>query len=98
MGKGLIKTLQVGKRELDFSHLQFTNDIKVFCPQHENSIRNYKRLLQCFEIMSRLSINLEKSIIIPLNCEANRIRNMSAMLGCGIDKLPMMYLGIPLGG
>ncbi|XP_057739642.1 secreted RxLR effector protein 78-like [Arachis stenosperma] len=34
----------------------------------EETVRNYKRLLRCFKVMSGLSINFEKSSLIPANC------------------------------
>ena len=77
--------------------MQFTDDTIVFCPQSEDSIRNYRRILQCFEVMLGLSINFEKSSIIPLNCQAGWTRRMCDILGCSSSRLPIKYLGIPLG-
>ena len=97
MDYDFIETLQVGKDKVDLSHLQFTNDTIIFCPQKEESIKNYSRLLQCFEFMLGLTINFEISAIIPLNCNESWVRRVNNILGCGIGKLPMKYLGIPLG-
>ncbi|XP_057740275.1 uncharacterized protein LOC130957436 [Arachis stenosperma] len=45
------------------------NDDRIlFCPLEEGIVRSYKRLLRCFEVMSGLSINFEKSSLIPVNC------------------------------
>ena len=52
---------------MDLSHLQFADDTILFCPAKEKTIRNYKRILECFGMMSRLSINYNKSTMIPLN-------------------------------
>ncbi|XP_015955069.1 uncharacterized protein LOC107479451 [Arachis duranensis] len=46
----------------------FADDTIMFCPPEEETVRNYKRLLRCFEVMSRLSINFDKSSLIPVNC------------------------------
>ena len=38
---GLIEMLQVEKEKVELSHLQFTDDTIIFCPQSEVTIRNY---------------------------------------------------------
>lgn len=96
IAKGVIKTLKVGNKEVNLSHLQFAKDTIIFCPQNEEKARNCRRLLQFFEVMSGLSINFEKSMIIPLNCEERWIARSRFYLGCSSGKLPLKYLGIPL--
>ena len=49
--------------------LRMPDDIILFCPSKEETIRNYKRLLRCFEMISGLSINFDKSSLILVNCE-----------------------------
>ncbi|XP_016185845.1 uncharacterized protein LOC107627528 [Arachis ipaensis] len=61
------------------------------------TIVNYKRLLRCFELMSGLSINFEKSNLIPVNCEQEWIERACDLLGCQKKELPVRYLGISLG-
>ena len=48
------------------------------------------------EFMSGLSINYDKSSIIPLNCNADWMSRMCGILSCSNGRLPMKYLGIPL--
>ncbi|XP_029152462.1 uncharacterized protein [Arachis hypogaea] len=62
----------------------------------EESIKNYKRLLRCFELMSGLSINFEKSSLIPINCDQLWVQSMCSLLGCKKAALSVKYLGIPL--
>ncbi|XP_016168179.1 uncharacterized protein LOC107610679 [Arachis ipaensis] len=94
---GHISPLLIGRDSVALSHLQFADDTILFCPPEEDTIKNYKRLLRCFELMSGLSINFEKSSLIPINCEEQWIRNMCQLLGCKGETLPVKYLGIPLG-
>nr|XP_025616746.1 uncharacterized protein LOC112709059 [Arachis hypogaea] len=63
-----ISPLLVGRDKIVLSYLQFADDTILFCPPEEETVRNYKRLLRCFEMMSGLSINFEKSNLIPVNC------------------------------
>ncbi|XP_025656413.1 uncharacterized mitochondrial protein AtMg01250-like [Arachis hypogaea] len=67
---GRISPLLVGRDNIELSHLQFADNTILFCPLEEETLRNYKRLLRCFKMMSGLSINFEKSNLIPVNCSS----------------------------
>ncbi|XP_057719704.1 uncharacterized protein LOC130934132 [Arachis stenosperma] len=94
---GRISPLLVGRDNIELSHLQFSYDTILFCPPEEETLRNYQRLLRCFEMMSDLSINFEKSNLIPVNCSSEWANRMCQLLGCQEAALPMRYLGISLG-
>nr|XP_025638133.1 uncharacterized protein LOC112733407 [Arachis hypogaea] len=94
---GRLSPLLVGRDHIQLSHLQFADDTILFCPSEDETIKNYKRLLRCFELMSGLSINFEKSSLIPINCDEEWVRRMCNVLGCKQDSLPVRYLGISLG-
>ncbi|XP_052109892.1 uncharacterized protein LOC127741466 [Arachis duranensis] len=63
--------------------------------KRQETIKNYKRLLRCFELMSGLMINFDKSSLIPINCDEPQ--RMCNLLGYKGDTLPVKYLGISLG-
>ncbi|XP_016185460.1 uncharacterized protein LOC107627112 [Arachis ipaensis] len=92
-----ILPLLIGKDNIELSHLQFVDDTILFCPPEEETIRNYARLLRCFEMMSRLTINFDKSSLIPINCEQQWTDNMCSLLGCKEASLLVRYVGISLG-
>ncbi|XLR04694.1 hypothetical protein S83_070892, partial [Arachis hypogaea] len=94
---GRISPLLVGRDNIELSHLQFADDTILFCPQDTEIILNYKRLLRCFEWMSGLSINFDKSNLILVNCKQEWVTNMYGLLGCAEATLPIRYLGISLG-
>ncbi|XP_016172338.1 uncharacterized protein LOC107614708 [Arachis ipaensis] len=94
---GRISPFLVGQDHIELSHLQFTDDTILFYPPEEETIRNYKRLLRCFKLMSGLSINFENSSFIPVNCEQRWTKQMCQLLGCKEASLPVRYLGISLG-
>ncbi|XP_015953537.1 uncharacterized protein LOC107477959 [Arachis duranensis] len=50
---GRISPLLVGRDNIELSHLQFADNTILFCLLEEETIKNYKRLLRCFELMSR---------------------------------------------
>ncbi|XP_015939159.1 uncharacterized protein LOC107464715 [Arachis duranensis] len=74
-----------------------TDDTILFCPPVTDTIVNYRRLLRCFELMSGMSINFEKSSLISVNCEQDWEDNACSLLGCKQAVLPVRYLGISLG-
>lgn len=55
-----------------------------------------KGVLLCFELVSRLRINLEKLEIVPVG-PVPRVFELTQVLGRKITSLPMKYLGLPLG-
>ncbi|XP_015948915.1 uncharacterized protein LOC107473843 [Arachis duranensis] len=94
---GRISPLVIGRDSIALSHLQLADDTILFCPPEMDTIKNYRRQLRCFELMSGLSINFDKSSLIPINCEEQWAQNMCQLLGCKGESLPVKYLGIPLG-
>ncbi|XP_016168363.1 uncharacterized protein LOC107610897 [Arachis ipaensis] len=94
---GRIAPLLVGGDHIELSHLQFADDTILFCQPETETIFNYKRLLWCFELMSGLSINFNKSNLISVNCEQGWIDHACRLLGCQQAALPVRYLGISLG-
>jgi hypothetical protein len=59
-------------------------------------IQNLRCLLLCFEAVSWLKINLSKSVIVLIGALGN-LEGLSSILGCGVELLPVTYLGLPLG-
>lgn len=57
---------------------------------------NLKWVLTCFEQVSGMRINFDKSEMIPLNLDPDEITNLGEILGCPIGKFPIKYLGVPL--
>ncbi|XP_052111685.1 uncharacterized protein LOC127743072 [Arachis duranensis] len=94
---GRIFPLVVGRDSVELSHLQFADDTILFYPPENETMKNYKWLLRWFELMSGLSINYEKSSLIPINFEELWVQHMCSLWGCKEDTLPVKYLGIPLG-
>ena len=93
----LIEGLVVGKDKVGLSHLQFANVTIIFCPVKEEVLLNFKRILDCFGIMFGLSINFDKLVMIPINCEDNWVETVTKRLGCSNTSMPIKYLGISLG-
>lgn len=54
---GIIKGHFIRKNKVEILHLQFTDDTLIFCLAAEEVICNYRRILDCFYIMSGLKVN-----------------------------------------
>lgn len=94
---GFIGGLRLGHDELEVTHLQFADDKLLFIPKNSEMVINYRRILQCFSLMSELTINYTKSSLVSWGVNEDWIHEMSMELGCTHQKLPINYLGIPLG-
>ena len=94
---GVIEGIAVSKDKIDISHLQFKEDTLIFCPAKKDTVLNYRRLLDCFSLLSGLKINYSKSAIIPVGCEENWALELCDMMHCKLQNFPIIYLGIPLG-
>nr|XP_033516407.1 uncharacterized protein LOC117280772 [Nicotiana tomentosiformis] len=78
------------------SHLLFADDTLVFCDADMDQLTYLKQVLQWFQIVSGLKINLDKCEVFPVGEVAN-IDALSHVLRCKVGSLPTTYLGIPLG-
>jgi hypothetical protein len=95
----LLTGFSVGSRHseaMEVSHLLFVDDILIFCEPKMEQLLNLRCLLLCFEAVLGLKINLSKSVIVPIG-EVEDVEGLSSILGCGVELLPLTYLGLPLG-
>lgn len=93
----IIKGVVVGGRGVNISHLQFADDIIIFCEAKWAKIVAMRRSLRCFEVVSGLKINFHKSLICGVGIEDGVVEEFAAKLNCLSHKLPIKYLGLPLG-
>lgn len=80
------------------THLQFDDDTLFFCEPNKKEVLSYKAILTCFELVSGLKINIGKSTMIGIEMARGRLKEFADEIGCGIGKIPFIYLGLPVGG
>ena len=85
-----------GGSGIQVSHLLFVDDTLVFCEDSQDQMAILSWLLMWFEAISGLSINLNKSEILPVGRVEN-VEVLASELGCKVGSLPSTYLGLPLG-
>jgi hypothetical protein len=66
----------------------------IFLEADRKSIANVKFLLYCFENMSGLKINYQKSEVMGIGVSEEECAEVDALLNCKRGCMPMKYLGI----
>ncbi|GJY77297.1 putative RNA-directed DNA polymerase, eukaryota, reverse transcriptase zinc-binding domain protein [Tanacetum coccineum] len=93
---GLYKGASIGN--ISISHLLYADDVTFVGAWSQSNVCNLISILRCFFMVSGLRININKSKIVGINVFDEDVSNMAVVLGCGVEKLPMTYLGVPVGG
>ncbi|XP_028087686.1 uncharacterized protein LOC114288382 [Camellia sinensis] len=76
---------------------KFADDTILFCEAEWEEIVNVKRILRCFEVMSGLKINFHESVVCGVGVSDTMVHDFTSTLHCLCQKLPLKYLGLPLG-
>lgn len=93
----LLVVLRLGEGDMAITHLQFANDMILFSTSNMDKNVLFKRILKSFEFSSGLRINLSKSRMVGVGCSEEIIRPLAAYFSCKVGKLPLSYLGMPVG-
>lgn len=90
--------LEVCKNGTKISHLQYADDMILFCSPNIDCLMSIKSTFIVFQLASGLQENFHKSSIIGLNVEKSWLQVAACNLLCKIGELPFTYLGLPIGG
>jgi hypothetical protein len=55
-----------------------------------------KNLLRAFGASTRLKVNYNKTVMVPLNISEERLEELATIFACQKGSLPFTYLGLPL--
>jgi hypothetical protein len=77
-------------------HLAFADDTLIMCDTDNDQIFNLDHIFLCFEDISGLKVNLQKSELVAVG-EVLHIEELANILYCNISSLHLRYLGLPLG-
>jgi hypothetical protein len=78
------------------SHLQYADDTVILLQYSTEMLRSVKLILSCYEAMSGMKINYEKSEIFTIGRTDEEQRVAANCLGYKIGVFPMKYLGMPV--
>jgi hypothetical protein len=90
--EGLVPHLVQG----GLTHLQYADDTILFMTNNDQNVITTKFILHCFEAMSGLKINYQKSEVIVLGENPEETKRVADLFNCKCGKFPMTYLGIPI--
>ena len=76
--------------------LLFADNTLIMCDIDDNQILNLDHIFLCFETISELKVNLQKSELVAVG-EVLYIEELASILCYNISPLPLRYLGLPLG-
>ena len=76
--------------------LQYADDTLLFLEHNLDKARALKWMLTCFEQLSGLKINYDKSDLVTIGMEEEETRAWAQTLCCKIGSFPFKYLGVPL--
>ena len=76
--------------------LQYADDTLLFLDKNIDIARNFKWILACFEQLSEMRINYNKSDLITLGISEEDKLPLARCFCCNIGDFPIKYLGVPL--
>jgi hypothetical protein len=94
--KGILK-LPIPQPTLDFPIVQYADDTLPIMQADAKQLFCLKAILNTFAKSTRLRVNFDKSIIVPINVPSEKMKILACTLGCKIGSFPFTYLGLPLG-
>ncbi|CAL1404032.1 unnamed protein product [Linum trigynum] len=80
----------------EVTHLLFADDTVIFCDANHDQVLNILATIVCFQSMTGLRINLDKSVMYIVGDVADP-SFYAAIFGCKWSRQPPKYLGFPLG-
>jgi hypothetical protein len=72
------------------------DDTLLFLENDLEKASNMKWLLVCFEQMSAMKINYDKSDLLTIGMDEDSTNAFAKILCCKISEFPIKYLGVPL--
>ena len=90
--RGLVPQLIEG----GLTHLQYADDTVIFLNFNTETISNMKFILFCFEAMSGMKVNYNKSEVFGFAMDPKWQEEVAKIFGCRVGQLPIIYLGLPV--
>lgn len=93
---GVLEGLTPNLIEGLITHLKYADDTILFVTPTRENIVSLKFLLFCFEEMSGVKINYQKSEVFGVGLEEGELDEFADMLNCQKGEMPIVYLGLPV--
>ncbi|XP_022041352.1 uncharacterized protein LOC110943929 [Helianthus annuus] len=94
---GLFSGVKLPGEEITITHLLFVDDSIFVGEWEESNIKNLRRILRCYYLVSGLKVNPKKSQIFGVRVEEEEIVSKANSFGFKPGKFPFTYLGLKVG-
>lgn len=90
---GIISGFKIGRCKEVITHLQFADDTILFSSAKREEILAIKRILQCFQLVPGLKINISKNLLVGVGCYEETTQALASNLSVGMGGFPSFILG-----
>lgn len=80
----------------DFPIIQYADDTLLIMEASTRQLFTLKALLHSFGESTGLKVNYNKSFMVPINIDQDRLQHLARTFNREIGSLPFTYLGLPL--
>lgn len=94
--QNLVTGLLPQVREGGILSLQYADDTLLFLENNLEKASTLKWLLVCFEQMSGMKINYDKSDLLTIGMDEDSANQFAKLFCCKRSEFPIKYLGVPL--
>ena len=77
--------------------MQYADDTLLLIQADARQLLCLKALLNTFAQSIGLHVNYSKSLMIPINVNADKSQHLASTFGCTLGSLPFTYLGLSMG-
>ena len=84
--------------DVRLTHLQFADDTLIIEEKRWLNVHSMRAVLLLFEEVSGLKVNFHKSMLTGVNITESWLKEAALVLNCRKGSLPVIYLGLPIGG
>ncbi|GKC78488.1 kinase-like domain, beta-lactamase/transpeptidase-like protein [Tanacetum coccineum] len=93
---GIFRGVNIGSNREVVSHLQYADDTIFIGEWNKENTISLMCILECFEEVSGLRINFNKSKLYGIGVNDDEVIEMSRWMKCGIREFPFTCLGLPI--
>lgn len=97
ISKGMFRGIELDGECDQLTHLQFVDDTLIFIEGSLESVKVVKRILQCFQLLTGLKINFNKSSLFSCDKNCSLVSEGAKLLRCMVGSWSLNFLGAPLG-
>ncbi|XP_022030251.1 uncharacterized protein LOC110931153 [Helianthus annuus] len=82
---------------LTLTHMFFADDSIFVGDWEENNLKNLKRILRCYYLVSGLKVNPRKSQLLGVGVDEEEVSDLAKVFNCKAGNFPLTYLGLKVG-